>query len=327
VRALVFTSYDGPAGLRFADLPEPDVTGKVLIELRAAGLGFADLLVSRGGYQVRPPLPFVPGMEVAGTVLSAPRPDWVGRRVMAVTGVTGGCAARVAVAPEFVYRVHDALPTEVAGGFVVNFHTAVFSLVTRAALQPGETVLVHGAGGGLGQAVCHVAAALGARVVAVVSTGEKAGAAGSAGAQVVVRTHAPDDPDGSDWPARVRAEVGAVDVVVDPVGGRLEESIRLLSPLGRLVVVGFTSGDVARVRTHRLLHRNVSLMGAAWREYVESDPAHGAQIAARLDALLDSGRLRPTIGRAYDWEDAVSAVEDLAGGRVLGRVVIRGPGT
>jgi NADPH2:quinone reductase len=188
-------------------------------------------------------------------------------------------------------------------------------------------VLVHGAGGGLGQAVCHVAAALGARVVAVVSTDDKARAARGAGAQVVVRTHAADDPDELDWPARVRAEVAAVDVVVDPVGGRTEESIRLLAPLGRLVVVGFTSGDVAAVRTHRLLHRNVSVVGAAWREYVESDPAHGAHMAAQLDVLLDAGRLRPTIGRAYDWVDAVSAVEDLAAGRILGRVVIRGPDT
>jgi NADPH2:quinone reductase len=330
VRALVFTSYDGPDRLHVTDVPEPESSGKVLIEVAAAGLGFADLLVSRGGYQVRPAVPFVPGMEVVGTVLAAPQPDWVGRRVLAVTGVTGGCAERVAVAPELVYRAPESLSTEVAGGFVVNFHTAWFSLVTRAALRPGETVLVHGAGGGLGQAVCSVAAALGARVAAVVSTDAKARAARSAGADVVVLTHDPGgsgDVGSATWPAQVRAEVGDVDVVVDPVGGRrVEDSIRLLAPLGRLVIVGFTSGDVASVRIHRLQLGNVDVIGAAWREYVEGHPAHGAQIARQLDALLDTGRLRPSIGRAYDWEDAVSAVDDLDAGRVLGRVVISRPG-
>jgi len=168
-----------------------------------------------------------------------------------------------------------------------------------------------------------VAAALGARVAAVVSTEEKASAARRAGAGVVVLT---GGPGGTDWPARVRAQVGAVDLVVDPVGGpRVHESLRLLAPLGRLVVVGFTSGEIAGVGAGHLLLRNVSLVGAAWREHVSSDPAYAAEVARRLDELIDAGRMRPSVGRAYDWDDAVTAVADLAEGRILGRAVIRAP--
>jgi NADPH2:quinone reductase len=321
VRALTATSFDEPAAIEFADLPEPDALGKVLIAVAAAGLGFPDLLVAKGGYQVRPDLPFVPGMEVVGTVLSAPDSGLVGRRVTALTGVTGGCAERVAVRPEHVFAIPRSVPTDIAGGFVVNHHTAWFALVTRAALQPGETVLVHGAGGGLGQAVCGVATALGARVVGVVSSAAKARAATAAGAAATVVTSEHEN-----WPDAVRRSVRSVDLVVDPVGGaRVDESIRLLSPLGRLVVVGFASGEIASVRINRLLLRNVTVLGAAWREYVESHPDHGQQIARGLDGLVEAGRLQPSVGRVYDWKDAGAAFEGLVSGQALGRTVIRMP--
>src|SRR5581483_4315691 len=168
-----------------------------------------------------------------------------------------------------------------AAGFVVNYQTAWFALVRRARLQRGETVLVQGAGGGLGVAVVQVARALGARVV---------GVAEAAGADVVVST-------GDGWADAVRAATGAVDVVIDPVGGdRFDDSLRLLRPEGRLVVVGFAGGEIPRVKVNRLLLRNVAVLGAAWREFLSAEPGFVAEAGAGLEALVADGRLTPLVG-------------------------------
>ena len=302
------------------DVPAPagDDGRSAVIEVHAAGVSFADFLITRGLYQLRPPLPFVPGLEVAGVVRDAPAGSGfaAGQRVAAF--MFGGAFAEEAAAdPATMVAVPDSLDFPEAAGLVVNYHTAWLTLVRRARLQPGEQILVHGAGGGLGVAVTQVASALGARVVGVASGPAKGAMAKSAGADVVI------DPAGP-WADEVRAATGGgVDVVVDPVGSdRFDDSLRLLRPEGRLVVVGFAGGAIPQVKVNRLLLRNISVLGAAWREFLLGEPGFLAETAAALSDLVTSGRLRPIVGTTYPLEDGARALRDLADRRAVGKLVL-----
>jgi len=326
MRALVLREFKGPEAVVLDEVPPPgdgdgdgDGDGRrtVHIEVHAAGVSFADLLITRGEYQLRPPLPFVPGLEVAGVVRQTPPGTGfaAGDRVAAF--MFGGAFAEEAVAdPATTVRLPDGLGFPEAAGFLVNYQTAWFALVRRARLQPGETVLVQGAGGGLGVATVQVARALGARVVGVAASGAKAAMAEAAGADVVVAA-------GDGWADAVRSATGPVDVVVDPVGGdRFDDSLRLLRPEGRLVVVGFAGGGIPTVKVNRLLLRNVSVLGAAWREFLAAEPGFVAEAAAGLDALIGGGRLTPLVGATYPLEDGVRALHDLADRRAVGKLVL-----
>ena len=320
MRALLLREFTGPDGVLLEEVPPPagDRERSVLIEVHTAGVSFADMLITRGLYQLKPPLPFIPGLEVAGVVREAPPEGGfcTGDRVAAF--MFGGAFAEEATAdPAHVVRLPDRLAFREAAGFVVNYQTAWLTLVRRASLREGEQVLVHGGGGGLGVATIQVARALGARVVAVAADPAKAAMAGAAGADVVI------DADGG-WAEKVReASGGGVDIVVDPVGGdRFDDSLRLLRPDGRLVVVGFAGGAIPQVKTNRLLLRNVGVLGAAWREYILNDPAFVAEAAAGLGALIDDGRLTPLVGATYSLEDGPQALRDLAGRRAVGKLVI-----
>jgi NADPH2:quinone reductase len=320
MRALVLQEFTGPDGVVHTEAPPPDDDGGRLarVEVHAAGVSFADMLVTKGLYQVRPPLPFVPGMEVAGVVRRAPAGCGfsAGDRVAAFR--FGGAFAEEAVAdPATMMRLPDNLGFTEAAGLIVNYQTAWFTLARRARLQPGEQVLVHGAGGGLGVAVIQVATALGARVVGVAAVGPKAAMAEAAGADVVV---APEDG----WADAVReATGGGVDVVVDPVGAdRFDDSVRLLRPEGRLLVVGFAGGSIPSVKVNRLLLRNISVMGAAWREFLNGEPGFVAEAGAALGELVSSGRLTPLVGATYPLKDGAQALRDLAERRAVGKLVI-----
>jgi len=321
MRALVLSEFSGPDGIALADVPAPmagDDGRSVRIEVHAAGVSFADMLISRGLYQLKPPLPFIPGLEVAGVVSDVPAGSSfaVGDRVAAF--MFGGAFAEEAVAdPALTVSLPDRLAFPEAGGFVVNYHTAWFALVRRARLQPGEQLLVQGAGGGLGVAVIQVARALGARVVGLTASPVKAAMAEAAGADTVV-----DAADG--WADKVReATGGGVDVVVDPVGSdRFDDSLRLLRPDGRLVVVGFAGGDIPQVKTNRLLLRNVGVLGAAWREFIMKEPSFVAEAHTGLSALIEGGQLAPLIGATYPLKDGAQALRDLADRRAVGKLVI-----
>jgi len=324
MRALILSDFTGPDGLALGDVPVPapnpvgDDGRSALIEVHAAGVSFADMLISRGLYQVKPPLPFIPGLEVAGVVRHAPDGSGftAGDRVAAF--MFGGAFAEEATAdPAHMVPLPDRLAFPEAAGFVVNYQTAWFALVRRARLQPEEQVLVQGAGGGLGVAVIQVARAIGARVVGVAASPAKAAMAEAAGADVVI-----DAADG--WADKVREVTkGGVDVVVDPVGGdRFDDSLRLLRPDGRLVVVGFAGGAIPEVKTNRLLLRNVGVLGAAWREFIVKEPAFVAEAAAGLSALIEAGQLTPLIGATYPLENGGQALRDLADRRAVGKLVI-----
>ena len=319
MRAQQIQSLDGPDGLHLADIPEPGGDGHVLIEVAAAGVSFPDVLMSRGLYQMKPPLPFVPGVEVAGTVRSAPAGSGfaAGDRVMAAT-MLGGFAELVAAPVALTCALPEALTMEQGSGLIMNYHTAHFALTRRAQLGAGETVVVHGAAGGLGTATIQVAKAIGAHVVGVTSSAEKAETARAAGADETIDT-------GGDWPAAIRALNGGrgADVIVDPVGGdRFDESLRCLAPGGRLVVVGFTEGRIPTVAANRLLLRNISIVGAAWGAWLVGDPGLFAITAAALTPMIEAGTVAPPVGSTFSLDDAADALRLIDGRRALGKVVL-----
>ncbi len=317
MRAARVVSLDGPSAVRVGEVDEPVAAdGDVVVEVHAAGVAFPDVLQTRGRYQVRPDLPFVPGWEVAGTVRAAPDGAAVrpGDRVAALPG-RGGFAEVATVDPRMVFPLPDAVSFTVGAALPLNYLTAHFALVRRAALQPGETVLVHGAAGGVGTAAVQLAAALGARVVAVVSSPEKAAVAAAAGADETVPV------DG--FRARVTELTGGVDVVVDPVGGdRFTDSLRSLAPEGRLLVLGFTGGEIPTVKVNRLLLHNVSVVGVGWGAWWARDPSLLQEQWAELVPLLERGAVEPVLGRSYDLADAAQALRELDERRATGKVLL-----
>jgi NADPH:quinone reductase len=321
MRALQQTALDGPDGLELVDAPEPEPgADDVLIEVKAAGVAFPDVLMSRGQYQLKPELPFVPGVEVAGVVRAAPEDAGVavGDEVVAATTI-GGFAELAVAPPVMTFPLPRPLDFAEGSGLVMNYHTAYFSLVTRGRLQAGESVLVHGAAGGVGTATLQVAKALGARTIGVVSTDEKERVAREAGADEVVRS------DG-EWRAQARELTGGhgVDMVVDPVGGkdRFTDSLRALATGGRAVVVGFTEGSIPEVRVNRLLLNNVDVVGAGWGAYIFPRPQAAREIGDAVTKLAEEGKVRPLVGARFPLErgaDALRLIEDRG---ALGKVVL-----
>jgi NADPH2:quinone reductase len=325
MRALQITELSGPRdALAMADLPEPEAShlmtpgSGVVVDVHASGVSFPEVLQTRGEYQVKPPLPFVPGSEVGGIVRSAPDDALVrpGDRVAAFTMLGG--FAEVAVAPtSMTFPLPDRLDLAQGAALVLNYHTAWFSLVTRGRLAEGETVLVHGAAGGVGTAAIQVARGLGARTIAVVSSDEKERVAREAGADEVVRADGP-------WKdAAKELSGGGVDVVLDPVGGdRFTDSLRALREGGRVVVVGFTGGSIPEVRVNRLLLGNTEVVGAGWGAYVMSKPDVSQEIGAALGRLVDDGFVTPIVGARFAPEDAADALELIDGRGATGKVVL-----
>src|SRR5436309_98631 len=290
------TDLTGPAtALKLVDLPDPEPSHMltpgqgIVVEVQAAGASFPEVLQSRGEYQFKPPLPFVPGAEVAGVVKSAPDGADVkpGDRVAAMSMLGG--FAEVAVAPPWLtFKLNDALDFAQGAGLVLNYHTAWFCLKLRGRLEEGEWVLVHGAAGGVGTASIQVAKGLGARTIAVVSSDDKEQVARQAGADEVVRSDGP-------W-KDVAKEIsgGGVDLVLDPVGGdRFTDSLRSLREGGRVVVVGFTGGSIPEVRVNRLLLGNTEVIGAGWGAFVMGRPDVTREIGAEVMRLIEQGFVRP----------------------------------
>ena len=320
MRAMQLERLEGPEGLKQVQLPEPEAGDQVLIDVVAAGVSFPDLLLTKGLYQMKPDVPFVPGAEVAGVVRRAPAGAGVkeGERVMAFT-MLGGWAERVVAPPGMTFRVPEAWSFEKAAGTVLNYHTAHFALHRRGRLRAGETVLVHGAAGGVGTASLQVARGAGARVIAVVSTEAKAEVARSAGADHAIVSE-------GDWVARVKAATGGrgVDVVMDPVGGDIFDlSLKCLAPEGRLLVVGFAGGRIPEVKVNRLLLKNVDVVGVAWGAFVMQEPALTAEIAQALEQLADKGVVDPVVGSVFALEQAAEALRSLDTRQALGKVVLR----
>jgi len=327
MRAIQIAELSGPdSALRYVELPEPEPSHPlsppgeeaVVVEVHAAGVSFPEVLQTRGEYQFRPPLPFVPGSEVGGVVRSAPADSGLqpGDRVAAFTAL--GAFAETAVAPAFfTFELPERLDFAQGAGLVLNYHTAYFALRTRGRLREGETVLVHGAAGGVGTATLQVARGLGARTIAVVSTEAKARIAQEAGADHVVRSDGP-------WKDEAKElSGGGVDLVVDPVGGdRFTDSLRSLRETGRIVVVGFTGGGIPEVKVNRLLLGNTEVIGAGWGAYAMPKPGFNREVGAAIDRLIERGYVEPLIGARFSFGDAASALRCIEGRQATGKVVL-----
>lgn len=328
MRAAQIASHDGPIGVRVVDLPEPadgaetfiSIAGfgaEVRIDVRAAGVSFPELLQSRGEYQNQPPLPFVPGGEVAGLVISAPAGSGFGPGDRVFAFCEFGGFAEVALAPVgLTFPLADELSFAEGAGLFGNYHTAYFALVTRGRARAGETVVVHGAAGGVGTATLQVAAALGLTTIAVVSGAEKAEVARRASADHVVRSD-------RSWKDEVLELCGGADLVIDTVGDRTLDSLRSLREEGRLVIVGFAAGEIPEVKANRLLLRNLEVVGAGYGAYAFSKPAFVAEIAAKLEPLIASGLIRPLVDERFELAQAADALARLEGRRATGKVVLR----
>lgn len=318
MRAIQVVTTTGPADVVVNEVAEPTpAEHEVLVEVHTVGVSFPDLLLSRGEYQLRPDPPFTLGVDFAGTVVSGPG-FAPGDRVAGVFAY-GGAAERVAMSPDYLFALPEEVDFEAAAALPMNYLTALFALEERGGLRPDETVLVHGAAGGVGTASLQVARALGARTIAVVSTAEKADFARAAGAHETVLA------DGFRDAVRELTGGRGVDVVLDVVGGdSFTDSLRSLAPQGRVLVVGFAAGQgIPEVKVNRLLLNNVDVRGVGWGAYAFATPGYLQQQWARLLPMITAGHVRPPVGKVYAAEEFARALQDMDDRAALGKLVVR----
>lgn len=320
--------------LVLGDVVEPQVpAGHVRVKVLATALNFPDVLMARGHYQVRPALPFVPGVEVCGEVLEVGSaaegavvgpPIRVGDRVVGTTAMPHGGLAEQALLPlEGTFAAPRSLDDAEASCLTIAYQTAYVGLVRRAALAPGETLVVHAAAGGVGSAAVQVGKALGAHVVAVVGGEAKAEVARAAGADVVV------DRKAGDLVGDLKDAVGptGADVVFDPVGGAsYDASTKVIGFEGRIVVVGFTSGTIPTPALGHALVKNYSILGLHWGLYLQRDPAVARQAHETLSRWAAEGRVRPVVSQRVPFGDAPAALARLGAGQTTGRLVVTATG-
>lgn len=329
MKALLSHASGGPDTLSLEDVPEPrPAEGEVLVRVHACGVNYPDTLLIRDLYQVRPQRPFSPGGEIAGVV------EEVGAGVVgyavgdAVIGRCGwgGMTEAVVLTPDRLMHKPVGMPMDDAACFLFTYSTSYFALHNRGALQPGETLLVLGASGGVGSAACELGAAMGARVIAAASTREKLALAGSKGAVegIVYPTQlAPEGIGDLSRAFRDLAGQQGIDVVYDPVGGAFTEAaLRAINPGGRMLIVGFPAG-IPKLPLNLPLLKSCSVVGVNWRSLVV-DHAHVNDENTRdLLALYAAGKVRPSISRRYTLAEAPQAIADLAERRATGKLVVQ----
>jgi NADPH2:quinone reductase len=320
MKACVVQELSGPSGLVYTDVD--DLAGNsdtIIVDVRAAGVCFPDLLLSKGEYQLKLPPPFIPGMEAAGVVHWAPEEsDFnVGDRVSAF-GVLGGFAEQVIAPLANVTHSPAELDDAEAVSLLVNYNTMYFALARRAAMRAGDSVLVLGSAGGVGTAAIQVARAMGAsKVIAVVHRTSATEFVESLGADVVL-------PLTDGWAQAVREHTDGrgVDIVVDPIGGpAFDDAIRVLAIDGKLLVIGFAAGAIPTVKVNRLLLRNVGVLGVAWGEYLHQVPGSAALFSFGLNQLVSSG-LKPPPPQRYPLSEGRAALQALSDGGVFGKLVL-----
>jgi NADPH2:quinone reductase len=323
VRAVLCRSFAPLDQLTVEELPDlVPGPGQVLVEVEAAGANFVDALLVQGLYQLKPPLPFTPGMEVSGTVAAlgeGVEGPAVGTRVLG-SAFVGGFASQVLLPASGAVPVPDGLSAGQAAGLVQSYATMLFALTRRTQVAEGEWVAVLGAGGGIGLATVDLAKALGARVVGCASSPDKRAAAEAAGADATIAY----EDEGVDLKAAIRdATGGGADVLVDPIGGpKAEAGLRALGWMGRYVVIGFAAGDIPRLPVNQVLLNNRTVIGVDWGAWTFRDPAGNAALIAELLAMVEGGRLHPVEPVVYPLDDAARALADLQGRKVTGKVVL-----
>jgi NADPH2:quinone reductase len=322
MRAVRVHELIGPSGLRVDELPDPSVgPGQVLIDVRASGVNFPDVLLSRGLYQFKPPPPFSPGGECAGVVREvgagvtrvAP-----GDRV-ALTQVSGTFVEKLVVPEAAVFQLPDVVSFEVGAATLLTYLTTYHALVDRAAIQPGETLLVLGAAGGVGVAACELGAALGARVIAAASTDDKLAFCREHGATEVINYAREDLKD------RIKALTSGngVNVVYDPIGGSYAEAaLRGTAWQGRYLVIGFASGEIPRIPLNLVLLKGCQIVGVYWGSFAMREPARNRAHAGQVFQWVAEGKLRPAVDAALPFDRAGEALERLEKRQVKGKLVL-----
>ena len=321
MRAVVCQKFASLDHLVVEEQPsEPCGPRRLRVAVEAAGVNFVDALFVQGRYQIKPPLPFVAGSELAGTVteVGAGVDGWaVGDRVMANVGLGGFCDEAVISAIQAV-RVPDGIDSRTAATLGQSYCTAWFALHRRARIEPGQHVLVLGAGGGVGLAATDVATAAGATVIAAASTRDKRDLAVSRGATHVI------DSSTDDVKARARElSGGGVDIIVDPVGGpTTETALRALAFDGQLLIIGFAAGEIPRLPANQILLRNRRVIGVDWGMWALEHPLENAELLREVLAAIVDGELHPVAPRTYRLADAALALADLEQRRVVGKIAL-----
>jgi len=323
MKAIQCVQWGAPDRLRMVELADPQPkAGEVRVRVGAAGVNFPDALIVQRKYQLQPPLPFIPGAEVAGEIDAVGEgvaDRKAGQRVAAFLGL-GGFAEKVCVDARLTVPLPAAVSDEVAAGFTLTYATSQHALLDRAQLKAGETLLVLGAGGGVGLSAVELGKLAGARVLAAASTDEKLAACHAAGADALINYSSLDLREA----VKTLTDGKGVDVVYDPVGGTYTEAaLRSLAWRGRLLVIGFANGEIPKITANLLLLRELSAVGVFWGEFARREPENNAKLIGDLMTLLAQGRLKPTVSKVYPLVEAPRALEDLLARRAIGKLVVR----
>ena len=323
MKALRCHAYGPPDSLRLENVPAPILRdGQALISVRAAGVNFVDALCMQGTYQIKPALPFIPGMEVAGRVEAvAPGVSQVaaGDRVACLAGIGGGFAEQIAVAADRLVRLPDSMDYATGAGFMLTYCTSLYALENRAQIKPGENLLVLGAAGGVGLAAVDLGKALGARVIAAASSTAKLEQCRAMGADALINY------DTEDLKERVRALTNGAgaDVIYDPVGGKYADpALRTSAWKGRYLVVGFANGGIPRIPLNLTLLKGCDIVGVDWGQFSARFPEQAAPVLVRLMQLFASGSITPCVTQTYPFARAADALKDLLARRVVGKAVL-----
>ena len=329
MKALLSRVAGGPGTLTLEEVPAPTPgPGQVLVSVRACGVNFPDTLIIEDRYQLRPPRPFSPGAEVAGVIeaLSEGVSGFaVGQRVIGLAGF-GGMAETVAIPAAQCTPMPDGMDFETASGFIMTYGTSIHALKDRARLAPGETLLVLGAAGGVGLAAVELGRAMGARVIAAVSSDEKAALARAHGAEhSIVYPTGPFDDAGRRALAKAFKEAAGekgADVIYDPVGGDYTEAaLRAIAWEGRLLVVGFPAG-IARLPLNLTLLKSCQVVGVFWGAFTQRDPRASRVNNEELLALYAAGKLRPEVSEVFALARGAEAIAALAARTARGKLVV-----
>lgn len=322
MRAIRIERFGGPEALTLAEMPSPAPgPDEVRIAVHAAGVNFADTLMLQGKYQATPPLPFTPGMEVAGEVLEiGANIKWFKPGDRAIAVLDHGAFAEEALAHHSrIMHIPEGLSYEQAAGVPIVYGTAHLALTHRTALQPGETLLVHGAAGGAGLTAVEIGKVLGATVIATASTPEKRAVVAEYGADHVI------DSTTETVHQRVRELTSGrgADVIYDPVGGKaFEESLRCAAFEGRIIIVGFASGKIPRIPANILLVKNITVIGYYWGAYATKGLHLLRESFAGLDRMHRQNKLKPLVGATFPLEEAAAALAHLSNRKSIGKTVI-----
>lgn len=323
MEAILCKEYGPAETLVIEDVPSPEVKGRgVKVRVKAAGLNFPDTLIIENKYQLKPSLPFSPGGEMAGEVIEVGDKVTrfkVGDRVAGLTGY-GAFAEEVIVPEQNLLPVPDGMSDEKAAAFTMVYGTSYYALKQRGNLQPGETLLVLGASGGVGLATVELGKAMGAKVIAAASSAEKLAVAKEAGADELINyTEEPL----KDAVKKLTHSKG-VDVIYDPVGGDFtEQALRAMGWNGRHLIIGFAAGDIPKIPANLTLLKGCSVVGVFWGSFTQREPEASAQNMMELMKLYAEGKIDPKISAVYEFEDYVEALGALTGRKATGKVVLK----